>query len=128
PKVLELIERNRKGQPKSPEEHRVYVIFVLTAARLAQSAHYQMRLGLLNEFQLESVMYNLVRHLNSPGGRAVWSELAPRSDPQFRQYVEALAERLDDFDTIMTPEGWRAPYPRSSGRDVGRGAAACHER
>jgi hypothetical protein len=102
PGFLELVERNRKGEASAPEEHRVYVIFVLTAARLAQSAHYQMRLGLLNESQLESVVYNLVRHLNTPAGSAVWSELAKRSDPEFCRYVEALTERIDGFDSIMT--------------------------
>jgi hypothetical protein len=103
PGFLELVERNRKGEASDPEEHRVYVIFVLTAARLAQSAHYQMRLGLLNELQLESVIYNLLRHLNTPAGSAVWSELAKRSDPEFCRYVEALTERIDSFDNIMTP-------------------------
>src|SRR4051812_18708330 len=94
PALLDLIDRGGKGAQLNPSEYPRYVIFVLTAARLAQSAHHQMRLGLLDKPQLESVVYNLVRHMKTDAGSAVWSELSERSDPEFRRYVEALSEKL----------------------------------
>jgi hypothetical protein len=62
-----------------------------------------MQLGLLDKLKLESVVYNLVRHLNTPVGAMVWSELAQRSDPEFREYAEELSGRLDGFDLLMSP-------------------------
>jgi hypothetical protein len=103
PGLLEIVDRARKGEALEASEHRRYVVFALTAARLAQSAHYQMQLGLLDKSKLESVVYNLVRHLKTAAGSAVWSELAPRSDPEFREYVEALSDRIDGFETLLTP-------------------------
>lgn len=107
PELLDLIDRGGRGAALKPAEHARYVIFVLTAARLAQSAHYQMKLGLLDKVQLESVIYNLIRHMNTPAGSAVWSELAGRSDPEFCQYVEELSARLDGFENLMSPPARR---------------------
>ena len=103
PAIIEIADLARRGEALNPSQHRLYVIFVLTAARVAQSAHYQMQLGLLDKSKLESVVYNLVRHLNTPAGALVWSELAHRSDPEFRGYVGELSGRLDGFDALMSP-------------------------
>ena len=103
PEVIEIADRARRGEALDPSQHRLYVIFVLTAARVAQSAHYQMQLGLLDKSKLESVVYNLVRHLKTASGALVWSELAQRSDPEFREYVADLSCRLDGFESLMSP-------------------------
>jgi hypothetical protein len=29
--------------------------------------------------------------------------MAPRSEPQFREYIDSLANRLDSFETLLTP-------------------------
>lgn len=76
PEIIEIIDRAGKGEALSAREHGIYVPLVLTAVRLAQSAHYQMELGLLDRSKLESVVYNLVRHLKTATGLAVWSDWA----------------------------------------------------
>lgn len=111
PEILGVIDRAGKGEPLSPEEHRLYVTLVLSAARLAQSAHYQSELGLLDESKLESVVYNLVRHLKSDTGQAVWGDLARRSDPRFRAYIEALIDQSDSYQSLLTPS---APKSKSA--------------
>jgi hypothetical protein len=103
PQFLEIVDRARRGETLDPAEHRQYVLFVLAGVRMAQSAHYQMQLGLLDESKLESVVYNLVRHLKTRAGTLVWAEMAPRSEPQFREYIDSLANRLDSFETLLTP-------------------------
>jgi hypothetical protein len=108
PEILGVIDRAGKGETLSPEEHRLYVTLVLSAARLAQSAHYQSELGLLDESKLESVVYNLVRHLKSDTGQAVWADFANRSDPRFRAYIESLIERSDGYETLLTPSAARS--------------------
>lgn len=104
PEILEIIDRAGKGEKLSAPEHRIYVTLILTAARLAQSAHYQTQLGLLDKSKLESLVYNLVRHLKTATGRAVWSELGSRSDPQFKAYVESLINRIDSYETLLSPQ------------------------
>ena len=103
PELLTIIDRAGKGEPLAPKEHRLYVTLVLSAARLAQSAHYQCELGLLDQSKLESIVYNLVRHLKSDTGQAVWAELASRSDPAFRVYINSLLARSDSYETLLTP-------------------------
>jgi hypothetical protein len=103
PEILGVIDRAGKGEALSPEDHRLYVTLVLSAARLAQSAHYQSELGLLDESKLESVVYNLVRHLKSDTGQAVWADFANRSDPAFRAYIESLIDRSDSYEALLTP-------------------------
>lgn len=103
PLFLDIVDRARRGEALGPGEHRQYVLFVLAGVRLAQSAHYQMQLGLLDESKLESLIYNVVRHLKTPAGTPVWAEMAPRSEPGFRDYIELLADRLDSFETLLTP-------------------------
>jgi hypothetical protein len=107
PEILSIIDRAGKGEALSATEHRLYVTLVLSAARLAQSAFYQAELGLLDRSKLESVVYNLVRHLKSDTGQTVWADLAKRSDPRFRAYVESLIDRIDSYETLLTPS--RAP-------------------
>jgi hypothetical protein len=104
PQFLEIVDRARRGEALDPAEHRQYVIFVLAGVRLAQSAHYQMQLGLLDESKLESLIYNVVRHLNTVAGSLVWAEMGPRSEPEFREYIEYLANRLDSFETLLTSQ------------------------
>jgi hypothetical protein len=58
---------------------------------------------LLDKSKLESVTYNLVRHLKTDTGRTVWAELGQRSDPAFRAYVDALIDRTAGYDTLLTP-------------------------
>lgn len=103
PEILEIIDRAGKGEALAPSEHRLYVTLVLSAARLAQSAHYQCQLGLLDKSKLESIVYNLVRHLKSETGKVVWSELEQRSDAQFRDYVSSLLERADTYESLLKP-------------------------
>lgn len=103
PQILGIIDRAGKGEVLSATEHGLYVTLVLSAARLAQSAHYQAELGLLDRSKLESVVYNLVRHLKSATGQVVWADLAKRSDPRFRAYVDSLIERIDSYETLLTP-------------------------
>ena len=114
PEILGIIDRAGKGDVLSATEHRLYVTLILSAARLAQSAHYQAELGLLDRSKLESVIYNLVRHLKSKPGQAVWAELAKRSDPRFRAYVESLIDQIDSYETLLTPE--RPPVDKRTGR------------
>jgi hypothetical protein len=103
PGMLEIIDRAGRGEVLSATDHRLYVTLVLSATRLAQSAHYQSELGLLDRSKLESIVYNLVRHLKSSTGQTVWADLAQRSDPQFRAYVEALIGGIDSYETLLTP-------------------------
>jgi hypothetical protein len=103
PGLLEIIDRAGKGEELNGTDHRLYVTLVLAAARLAQSAHYQMQLGLLDKSRLDSVTYNLVRHLKTDTGRTVWAELGQRSDPEFRDYVDALIDRTAGYETLLTP-------------------------
>jgi hypothetical protein len=103
PELLEIIDRAGKGEVLNGTDHRLYVTLVLAAARLAQSAHYQMQLGLLDKSKLESVTYNLVRHLKTDTGKVVWAELGQRSDPEFRAYVDALIERTAGYETLLAP-------------------------
>ena len=103
PEILEVIDRAGKGVALAPQEHRLYVALVLSAARLAQSAHYQCQLGLLDKSKLESVVYNLIRHLKTETGKAVWSELQQRSDAEFRGYVSSLLERTDTYESLLEP-------------------------
>ncbi|MES2146368.1 MAG: hypothetical protein V4491_00800 [Pseudomonadota bacterium] len=110
PDILEIIDRAGKGETLAAPDHRIYVTLVLTAARLAQSAHYQAQLGLLDKSKLESLVYNLVRHLKTATGRAVWSELGSRSDPEFKTYVESLMKRIDSYESLLTPQQ-SAPGP-----------------
>jgi len=49
PEILEIIDRAGKGVALGASEHQLYVALVLSAARLAQSAHYQTQLGLLDD-------------------------------------------------------------------------------
>lgn len=104
PEILEVIDRAGKGETLSASEHRLYVSLVLSAVRLAQSAHYQVQLGLLDKSKLESVVYNLVRHLKSDTGRTVWAELARRSDAEFRDYISALLEQSDTYESLLRPQ------------------------
>lgn len=106
PEILEVIDRAGKGEPLTAEEHRLYVPLILSAVRLAQSAHYQVQLGLLERSKLESVVYNLVRHLKTDAGRAIWTELGSRSDTHFREYIDSLLDRSDTYETLLKP---RAP-------------------
>lgn len=103
PKILDVIDRAGKGEPLTAEEHRLYVPLILSAVRLAQSAHYQVQLGLLDRSKLESVVYNLVRHLMTDAGRTIWIELGSRSDPQFRQYIDSLLDRSDTYEALLKP-------------------------
>ena len=103
PKILEVIDRAGKGEALTAAEHRLYVTLVLSAVRLAQSAYYQVQLGLLDRSKLESVVYNLVRHLKSETGRAVWAELGRRSDAEFRGYVASLLERSETYESLLKP-------------------------
>lgn len=103
PEILEIIDRAGRGEPLDAAEHRLYVTLVLASVRLAQSAHYQTQLGLLDKSKLESVTYNLVRHLNTAPGKAVWSEIGQRSEPKFREYIETLIERTDSYESLLTP-------------------------
>lgn len=112
PEILEVIDRAGKGEALAPREHRLYVALVLSAARLAQSAHYQCQLGLLDKSKLESVVYNLVRHLKTETGKAVWSELEQRSDTGFREYVGSLLERTDTYESLLS----RRPAARAGVR------------
>lgn len=104
PEILEIIDRAGKGEKLSAQDHRIYVTLILTTARLAQSAHYQTQLRLLDKSKLESLVYNLVRHLKTATGKAVWSELGSRSDPQFKAYVESLINRIDSYETLLSPQ------------------------
>lgn len=104
PEILEIIDRAGKGERLSAREHRIYVTLILTAARLAQSAHYQTQLGLLDNSKLESLVYNLIRHLKTATGQTVWSELGARSDPQFKAYVESLVDRADSYESLLSPQ------------------------
>ena len=82
PEILDFIDRAGKGEALSAREHRLYVPLVLAAARLAQSAYYQMELGLLAKSKLDSVVYNLVRHLKTDTGKArcqSWDNAATRN-------------------------------------------------
>lgn len=103
PEILEVIDRAGKGEALTATEHRLYVTLVLSTVRLAQSAYYQVQLGLLDRSKLESVVYNLVRHLKSETGRTVWAELGRRSDPEFRDYVASLLERSDTYESLLKP-------------------------
>jgi len=103
PAILEVIDRAGKGEALSAAEHRLYVTLILSAVRLAQSAYYQVQLGLLDRSKLESVVYNLVRHLKSETGQTVWAELGPRSDEGFRDYIASLLERSDSYETLLKP-------------------------
>jgi hypothetical protein len=105
PELLDVIDRAAKGEGLAPSEHRLYVTLVLTAARVAQSAHYQTELGLLDDSKLESMTYNLVRHLKTQTGKAVWAEIGPRSEPQFQKYVDELLARIEGYETLLTPQG-----------------------
>ena len=113
PELLGIIDRAGKGEALSPTDHRLYVTLVLSAARLAQSAHYQAELGLVDKSKLESIVYNLVRHLKTSTGQAVWAELGKRSDPQFRAYIESLLVRTDGYESLLTPSP-PAPNERDS--------------
>lgn len=112
PEILEVIDRAGRGESLSAAEHRLYVTLVLSAVRLAQSAHYQVQLGLLDKSKLESVVYNLVRHLKSDTGRSVWEELGRRSDAEFREYIAILLERSDSYEALLRPHD---PDPANSG-------------
>ena len=112
PEILDVIDRAGKGEALTAAEHRLYVTLVLSAVRLAQSAHYQVQLGLLDKSKLESVVYNLVRHLKSETGRSVWAELGRRSDAEFRAYIASLLERSDTYEELLKPH---APDFASSG-------------
>lgn len=103
PQLLGIIDRAGKGEALSAEEHRLYVPLVLSAIRLAQSAHYQVQLGLIDRSKLESVVYNLVRHLKTDSGRTAWAELERRSDPEFRDYIASLLVRSDTYETLLKP-------------------------
>ena len=103
PEILEVIDRAGKGKALTPAEHRLYVALILSAARLAQSAHYQCQLGLLDKSKLESVVYNLVRHIKTDSGRAVWLEFEQRSDSAFREYIGSLLERTDTYESLLKP-------------------------
>jgi hypothetical protein len=103
PKILEVIDRAGKGEALTAPEHRLYVTLILSTARLAQSAHYQAQLGLVDKSKLESLVYNLVRHLKSDTGQAVWAELGQRSDAEFRDYIASLLERSDTHESLLTP-------------------------
>ena len=103
PEILEIIDRAGKGVALGASEHQLYVTLVLSAVRLAQSAHYQTQLGLLDESKLESIVYNLVRHLKTETGKAVWSELGRRSDAQFREYIASLLDRTDTYESLLKP-------------------------
>ena len=103
PEILEVIDRAGRGEALTPPEHRLYVALVLSAARLAQSAHYQCQLGLLDKSKLESVVYNLVRHIKTETGKAVWSEFEQRGDPQFRDYINSLLERTETYESLLKP-------------------------
>lgn len=103
PELLAIIDRAGRGEDLTGTDHRVYVSLILAAARLAQSAHYQMQLGLLDESKLESVTYNLVRHLKTDTGKTVWAELGQRSDPEFRAYVDTLIDRIAGYEALLTP-------------------------
>jgi hypothetical protein len=103
PEILEVIDRAGKGEALAAPEHRLYVTLILSAARLAQSAHYQAQLGLLDKSKLESVVYNLVRHLKSDTGQAVWAELGQRSNAEFRDYIASLLERSDTYENLLKP-------------------------
>jgi len=103
PQILEVIDHAGRGEALSPEEHRLYVPLILSAVRLAQSAHYQVQLGLLDRSKLESVVYNLVRHLKTDAGHTIWMELNRRSDPQFRDYIEDLLGRSDTYEALLKP-------------------------
>lgn len=113
PELLGIIDRAGKGEVLSATDHRLYVTLVLSAARLAQSAYYQSELGLLDRSKLELVVYNLVRHLKSNTGQTVWADLAKRSDPQFRAYVNSLIDQIDSYETLLTPSRSPAEKPYS---------------
>jgi len=104
PALMDVIDRAARSETLTPSDHRLYVALILTAVRLAQSAYYQVELGLLDQSKLESVTYNLVRHLKTVPGRTVWSEIAQRSEPQFRQYIEDLVERAESYDALLNPK------------------------
>ena len=112
PEILEIIDRAGKGEALTAAEHRRYVTLVLSAVRLAQSAHYQVQLGLLDRSKLESIVYNLVRHLKSETGQAVWAELGRRSDAEFRNYVTSMLEQSDTYEALLRPH---TPEPAGSG-------------
>ena len=103
PEILGVIDRAGRGEALTAAEHRLYVTLVLSAVRLAQSAHYQVQLGLLDRSKLESVVYNLVRHIKSDTGQAVWTELGRRSDAEFREYISSLLEQSDGYETLLRP-------------------------
>ena len=103
PEILDVIDRAGKGEALTEEEHRLYVPLILSAVRQARSAHYQAQLGLLDRSKLESVVYNLVRHLMTDAGRTIWTELGGRSDTQFREYIESLLDRSDTYETLLKP-------------------------
>jgi len=103
PALIKVIDRAGKGGTLTPAEHRLYVPLILAAIRLAQSAHYQAQLGLLDGSKLESVVYNLVRHLKTDAGRTIWTELGQRSDTQFREYIESLLDQSDTYETLLKP-------------------------
>jgi hypothetical protein len=105
PYITGIINRAAKGEALTASEHQQYVALILSGIRLAQSAHYQAQLGLLDKAKLESVVYNLVRHLKSETGRTVWAELEQRSDTEFRDYIATLLERADSYESLLTPPG-----------------------
>lgn len=112
PQILEIIDRAGKGEVLSASEHRLYVTLILSAVRLAQSAHYQVQLGLLDKAKLDSVTYNLVRHLKSEAGRTVWAELGKRSDVQFSAFIAACLDQSDTYESLLKP---RSPDPAGLG-------------
>ena len=103
PRILEIIDRAAAGQELSEAEHRIYVLVILSSLRVAQSAHYQTQLGLLDRSKLHSFVYNLVRHLKSKTGRTVWADFEPRADATFRRFIRSLVEQSDTYEPLFHP-------------------------
>lgn len=105
PDLIRIIDRSIAGEKLSAVEHVQYLALIMSALRLAQSAYYQSRLGLLDDENLESVVYHLLRHLLTDTGRSVWADYSAHSEPGFRKFVEDRLDRTESYSDILRRTG-----------------------
>lgn len=105
PDLIRIIDRAIAGEKLSAVEHVQYLALIMSALRLAQSAYYQSRLGLLDEANLDSIVYHLLRHLLTDTGRTVWADYSAHNEPGFCAFVEDRLGRTESYRDILKRTG-----------------------
>ena len=88
----ELARKVVEGEPLTEGEYYRYQGQLLSIVRLVESAHYQYKLGLIDEQEFKGFAIIVTRQIGTVPGKRVW-ELVKRDKPgEFCDFVQSLSE------------------------------------